>query len=162
MSQIEALTYWDAETEEDTKRLAHTLAGMAMEGAVIALDGELGAGKTSFSKAFAASLGVEGNVNSPTFTIIKEYEGTALPFYHMDVYRISLEEADELGLDDYFFGKGVTIVEWASLIEELLPQNRLELYIEYVDETRRRIAIKGRGAPYTDWCLAVQRMGDKK
>ena len=162
MSQIVAQTHWDAHTEEDTKQLAHLLAGMATAGAVIALDGELGAGKTSFSKAFAASLGVEGNVNSPTFTIIKEYEGDKLPFYHMDVYRISMEEADELGLDDYFFGKGVTIVEWASLITELLPQNRLELYIEYIDETRRRIALKAYGAPYTDWCLAVQQMGEKK
>lgn len=161
MTQIVAETVWIANSEEETRQLARKLAGLAESGTVIALDGELGAGKTAFSKAFAESLGVTGNVNSPTFTIIKEYEGARLPFYHMDVYRISLEEADELGLDDYFFGKGVTIVEWASLIEELLPQNRLELYIHYIDENKRQIALKAYGAPYTDWCLAVQRMGER-
>lgn len=161
MTQIVAETVWNANSEEETRQLARKLAGLAEAGTVLALDGELGAGKTAFSRAFAESLGVTGNVNSPTFTIIKEYEGTKLPFYHMDVYRISLEEADELGLDDYFFGKGVTIVEWASLIEELLPQNRLELYIHYLDENKRQIALKAHGAPYTDWCLAVQRMGER-
>src|SRR4051812_11988394 len=132
MSTIErGQAVWTAESEADTDRLAELLAGWSKPGTVLALDGELGAGKTRFSQAFARALGVKGIVNSPTFTIIKEYEGVHMPFYHMDVYRISAAEADELGLDDYFFGDGVTIVEWASLIEELLPPERLELRIEH-------------------------------
>ncbi|MBJ8193242.1 tRNA (adenosine(37)-N6)-threonylcarbamoyltransferase complex ATPase subunit type 1 TsaE, partial [Bacillus cereus] len=87
------------------------LADWIQPGTVIALDGDLGAGKTRFSQALARAIGVPDVVNSPTFTIIKEYEGTTLPFYHMDVYRLSIEEADELGLDDYFFGQGLTVVE---------------------------------------------------
>src|SRR5690606_20910218 len=104
---------WRAGGAEDTARLAALLASWAGPGTVIALDGDLGAGKTFFSQSFAKAIGVPGVVNSPTFTIIKEYEGETMPFYHMDVYRLSQAEADELGLDDYFFGSGVTLVEWA-------------------------------------------------
>ncbi len=146
-----------SDSEEDTKQLARELAELARPGTVIALDGDLGAGKTTFSKEFAKAIGVEGNVNSPTFTIIKEYDGSRFSFYHMDVYRISLEEADELGLDDYFFGSGAVIVEWASLIEELLPPDRLDIYIEQLDGTRRRILMTGRGAVYSKWCEEINR-----
>lgn len=103
---------------------------------------------------------MKGIVNSPTFTIIKEYEGEQLPFYHMDVYRLSLEEADELGLDDYFYGNGVTIVEWASLIKELLPPERLELFIERLENDSRRIQLTGTGEPYADWCEALNEIGE--
>ncbi|MHA6480597.1 tRNA (adenosine(37)-N6)-threonylcarbamoyltransferase complex ATPase subunit type 1 TsaE [Paenibacillus sp. strain BS8-2] len=135
----------------DTAALAARLAQCAGPGAVIALDGDLGAGKTAFSQSFAAAIGVKGIVNSPTFTIIKEYEGEQLPFYHMDVYRLSLEEADELGLDDYFYGTGVTIVEWASLIDELLPPNHLSIYIEHLGGEARRFRLTGWGEPYATW-----------
>lgn len=134
--------------QQETERLAAFIGEHCWQGAVLALDGDLGAGKTTFSKALAAALGVEEMVSSPTFTIIKEYEGKQLPFYHMDVYRLSLEEADELGLDEYFYGQGVTVVEWASLIEEIMPEQHLSLYMEWVDEERRNIHLQAHGSRY--------------
>lgn len=134
--------------QQETEQLAAFIGKHCWQGAVLALDGDLGAGKTTFSKALAAALGVEEMVSSPTFTIIKEYEGRQLPFYHMDVYRLSLEEADELGLDDYFYGQGVTVVEWASLIEEIMPEQHLSLYMEWVDEERRNIHMQAHGSRY--------------
>ncbi|QHW33011.1 tRNA (adenosine(37)-N6)-threonylcarbamoyltransferase complex ATPase subunit type 1 TsaE [Paenibacillus rhizovicinus] len=150
---------WDVEEEFGTVLLAETLAGWAGPGTVLALDGDLGAGKTRFSQAFAKGIGVPGIVNSPTFTIIKEYKGAQLPLYHMDVYRLSEPEADELGLDDYFFGDGVTIVEWASLIEPLLPPDRLQMYMAHLGGEARRITITGIGSPYAAWCRQLQGMG---
>ncbi|WP_240546461.1 tRNA (adenosine(37)-N6)-threonylcarbamoyltransferase complex ATPase subunit type 1 TsaE [Paenibacillus artemisiicola] len=157
MSEVMAIE-WTANDESGTVRLAETLAGWAAPGTVLALDGDLGAGKTRFSQAYARGIGVKDVVNSPTFTIIKEYQG-ALPLYHMDVYRLSEPEADELGLDEYFFGDGVTIVEWASLIEALLPPERLEMYIAHLGGDARRIAIKGIGPRYAAWVRDLQRMG---
>lgn len=150
---------WLAADEAATVRLAARLALWAEPETVLALDGELGAGKTRFSQAYAAAMGVQGVVNSPTFTIIKEYEGERLPFYHMDVYRLSLAEADELGLDDYFYGAGVTIVEWASLIEPLLPPERLEMKILHAPGGGRRFELTGRGERYADWCRQLEEMG---
>ncbi|URN96639.1 MAG: tRNA (adenosine(37)-N6)-threonylcarbamoyltransferase complex ATPase subunit type 1 TsaE [Candidatus Pristimantibacillus lignocellulolyticus] len=135
-------------SQQETEILARKLSELAWAGMVIALDGDLGAGKTTFSKSFAAQLGVQGIVSSPTFTIIKEYEGSELPFYHMDVYRLSIEEADELGLDDYFYGQGVTIIEWASLITEIMPPQYVSLFIEYVDEEERLMTLKAYGERY--------------
>ncbi|TJY42942.1 tRNA (adenosine(37)-N6)-threonylcarbamoyltransferase complex ATPase subunit type 1 TsaE [Cohnella pontilimi] len=142
----------EVNSEADTAAFAAELAGRAGTGTVLALDGDLGAGKTRFAQAFAAALGVPGVVNSPTFTIIKEYEGGRLPFYHMDVYRLSLPEADELGLDEYFHGEGVTLVEWASLIEPLLPAERLHLLLEYTGPTSRRLRCRPVGEQYAAWC----------
>ncbi|MCU6711824.1 tRNA (adenosine(37)-N6)-threonylcarbamoyltransferase complex ATPase subunit type 1 TsaE [Paenibacillus sp. J5C_2022] len=153
---------WMAHSQEDTMRLARKLAELAVPGTIIALDGDLGAGKTTWSQAFAASIGVRDVVNSPTFTIIKEYEGEQLSFYHMDVYRLSMEEADELGLDEYFFGDGVTVVEWASLIDELLPPRRLEIYIEHAGDGAREFRIKGYGVPYAQWCQLLNEMGESE
>ncbi|WP_028609379.1 tRNA (adenosine(37)-N6)-threonylcarbamoyltransferase complex ATPase subunit type 1 TsaE [Paenibacillus harenae] len=159
MEQRVSKAAWSAYTEQDTVALARQLAAWAGPGSLLALDGDLGAGKTRFSQAFAEAIGVKGIVNSPTFTIIKEYDGETLPFYHMDVYRLSLEEADELGLDDYFYGNGVTIVEWASLIAELLPDERLELYIENLGGESRRIGLTGFGERYAGWCEALNEIG---
>jgi tRNA threonylcarbamoyladenosine biosynthesis protein TsaE len=162
MSTIEiGHAVWHAADEAGTEALAALLADWSVPGTVLALDGDLGAGKTRFSQAFARSLGIEGVVNSPTFTIIKEYEdkGGRLPFYHMDVYRLSEAEADELGLDDYFFGAGVTIVEWASLIAELLPPERLELRLEHLGGNERRIRVTGIGPGYKKWCERLDNMG---
>lgn len=146
---------------DDTQRLAAYIGSQSWPGIVIALDGDLGAGKTTFSKALAAAIGVKDVVSSPTFTIIKEYMGDELPFYHMDVYRLSLEEADELGLDDYFYGHGVTIVEWASLIEELMPEQYVSIHIEYIDEQQRMVHVQAFGERYEqllqylhDWSLS--------
>ncbi len=143
---------------KDTQLLAARLAKLAVPGTLIVLDGDLGAGKTAFSQAFAKALDVNDQVNSPTFTIIKEYAGR-LPFYHMDVYRLSLDEADELGLDEYFFGEGVTLVEWGSLIEELLPESRLHLYMETVNLEERQIYIHGQGEPYKAWTADLKENG---
>lgn len=114
---------------QDTEALAAAIAAASSAGMVIGLDGDLGAGKTAFSQCYARHLGVEGIVNSPTFTIIKEYEGR-LPLYHMDVYRISLQEADELGLEEYFYGQGVSLVEWSRIITELMPPRHLHIELK--------------------------------
>lgn len=143
----------------DTIRFAEMLETSLEAGSVLALDGDLGAGKTRFSQALARSLDVPGIVNSPTFTIIKEYEGGRLPLYHMDVYRITLEEADELGLDDYFYGEGVTIVEWASRIEPILPAERLSIYIRDLGGEERLFELSPSGEPYVHWCSRMKENG---
>lgn len=141
---------WISRGEADTVELAGYFAKLAQPGTVITLDGDLGAGKTRFSQGFAAALGVKGVVNSPTFTLIKEYQGR-LPLYHMDVYRITQDEAEDLGLDEYFEGAGVSLVEWASLIPDLLPAARLSLRIEHAGENGRVVYCEGIGAPYAQW-----------
>ncbi|WP_218095908.1 tRNA (adenosine(37)-N6)-threonylcarbamoyltransferase complex ATPase subunit type 1 TsaE [Paenibacillus solanacearum] len=143
----------------DTAQLAERLASLFIPGTVIALDGELGAGKTAFSQAVARAIGVTEVVNSPTFTIIKEYEGERFPFYHMDVYRLSQDEADELGLDDYFYGEGITLVEWASLIEDLLPPDHLAIEIGHTGEEGRRFALQPKGEVYEAWCRELKENG---
>lgn len=138
-------------SEADTERLAERIARHCVPGTVIALDGDLGAGKTRFSQALAKALGVKGVVNSPTFTIIKEYEGEQMPLYHMDVYRISMAEADELGLDEYFYGDGVSLVEWSSIITPLLPAKHLHLFLQVEGEQERIIHMTAYGEPYLSW-----------
>ena len=113
--------------EEETLQFAVSLAQRLLGGDVIALEGDLGAGKTAFTKGLAKGLGVTRTVNSPTFTIIKEYQGR-LPLYHMDVYRVS-ESEEDLGFDEYFDGDGVTVIEWAHLIKEQLPEEILVIHI---------------------------------
>jgi len=154
-----AQAVWRAEDENGTARLAERLAGWAAPGTVMALEGDLGAGKTFFSQSFARALGVREVVNSPTFTIIKEYEDGRLPLYHMDVYRLSQDEADELGLDDYFYGQGVVLVEWASLIPDLLPPAHLAIAIEHAGGSARTIRLPGAGRPYADWCRRLAEEG---
>nr|WP_246246197.1 tRNA (adenosine(37)-N6)-threonylcarbamoyltransferase complex ATPase subunit type 1 TsaE [Paenibacillus lemnae] len=143
---------------QDTKTLAAWLAQAAEPGTVIGLDGDLGAGKTAFSQYFASSLGVSGIVNSPTFTIIKEYEGR-LPLYHMDVYRLSVDEADGLGLDEYFYGEGVCLVEWSTLITELLPEEYLHIQLENRGAEERLITVTGYGSTYGGWCRDLNENG---
>lgn len=111
--------------EEETRQLGVRLAELLKPGDVLALEGDLGAGKTTFAQGVARGLGVEEAVDSPTFTIIKEYQGR-LPFYHMDVYRLESPDED-LGWDEFFFGDGVTLVEWAGRIEELLPDHTVRI-----------------------------------
>ncbi|MCZ8515671.1 tRNA (adenosine(37)-N6)-threonylcarbamoyltransferase complex ATPase subunit type 1 TsaE [Paenibacillus filicis] len=154
-----AVYEWISNGPEETKRLAERLASLFGSGTVLALDGELGAGKTTFSQAVGYALGVKDIINSPTFTIIKEYEGARLPFYHMDVYRLSMDEADDLGLDDYFYGEGVTLVEWASLIEELLPPERLAVQIGHTESGGRKFVFAPHGLPYEEWCLQLKENG---
>jgi len=115
---------WESFSEEDTFKIGYDLAEKAREGDLFLLEGDLGVGKTVFAKGFAKGLGIEEPITSPTFTIIQEYEEGRLPFYHFDVYRIAdEEEMFELGYEAYFFGRGVCLIEWASLIEGLLPED---------------------------------------
>ena len=105
--------------------------GNALPGQVYTLVGDLGVGKTVFTQGVAAGLGITEPVNSPTFTIIQEYETGRMPFYHFDVYRIGdIEEMEEIGYDDYFYGNGICLIEWANLIEEILPEHIIEITIE--------------------------------
>ena len=117
--------------EKETYALGVRMGQSAKAGAVYTLVGDLGVGKTIFTKGFAEGLGVKEHVNSPTFTIVQIYEEGRLPFYHFDVYRIGdVEEMDEIGYDDYIYGQGVCLIEWANLIEEILPKKRKEIVIE--------------------------------
>ena len=116
---------------KETFDFGEKLALNAISGDVFTLEGDLGCGKTVFSQGFAKGLDVKDNICSPTFTIIQEYYSGRLPFYHFDVYRISdVEEMDEVGFDDYVYGDGVCLIEWANIIEEILPKNRIEVVIE--------------------------------
>lgn len=121
--------------EQDTYDLGKKLGESCKAGDIILLNGDLGAGKTIFTKGFGKGLGIEEPISSPTFTIMQIYEQGRLPLYHFDVYRIAdPEEMDEIGYEDYFFGKGVCLIEWASLIEELIPEHATEIRIEKVLE----------------------------
>ena len=114
---------------EETFALGKKLGEEATPGMIYRMTGDLGVGKTVFTKGFAVGLGVTDTVNSPTFTIVQEYKGR-LPFYHFDVYRIEEpEEMEEIGYEDYFFGDGVCMIEWAELIEELLPKEAVKICI---------------------------------
>lgn len=116
---------------EDTFELGETLGKEAHKGMIFCLNGDLGVGKTVFTQGFSKGLGISEPINSPTFTIVQEYHDGRLPFYHFDVYRIGdITEMDEIGYEDYFFGEGVCFIEWAALIEELLPDDVVRITIE--------------------------------
>ena len=134
---------------EDTFALGQALGQMAAPGEIYTLDGDLGTGTTVLTQGLAAGLGLTEHVNSPTFTIVQEYEGGRLPLYHFDVYRIGdVEEMDEIGYEDYFYGNGVCLIEWADLIREILPLNCIRIRIEKDLEKGfdyRRITIRKEG-----------------
>ena len=114
---------FESDSAKDTFAFGQKLGREAVPGEIICLDGDLGVGKTVFTQGFAAGLGIDDYVNSPTFNIVKEYEGGRLPLYHFDVYRIGdPSEMEEIGYEDYFYGQGVSIIEWPGQIEELLPK----------------------------------------
>jgi tRNA threonylcarbamoyladenosine biosynthesis protein TsaE len=121
----------ETRSPEETFRLGEELGRKAVPGQVFTLTGDLGVGKTVFTKGLAKGLGIEEPVNSPTFTIVQVYEEGRLPFYHFDVYRIGdVEEMEEVGFEDYVMGDGVSLIEWADLIEEILPEKRTRILIE--------------------------------
>ena len=121
----------ETRSPEQTFQIGVDLAKKDVPGQVFTLTGDLGVGKTVFTQGFAHGLGITEPVNSPTFTIVQVYEGGRLPFYHFDVYRIGdVEEMDEVGFDEYVMGEGVSLIEWANLIEEILPERRTEVIIE--------------------------------
>ena len=122
---------YESNTPQETFELGKRLAEAAKPGQVYCLDGDLGVGKTVFTQGFARGLGITGPVNSPTFTIVQQYEEGRLPLYHFDVYRIGdISEMDEIGYEDYFYGSGVSLIEWSELIEELLPERAVHVTIE--------------------------------
>ena len=116
---------------EETFKLGVKIGEQARPGEIYTLNGDLGVGKTVFTQGVARGLGIEEPVNSPTFTIVQVYDDGRMPFYHFDVYRIGdITEMDEIGYEDYIYGEGVSLIEWANLIEEILPKERIEIQIE--------------------------------
>lgn len=128
--RIEGRILVETVSAEETFTLGEALGKTAVPGQVYTLTGDLGVGKTVFAQGFARGLGIAGTVNSPTFTILQIYEEGRLPLYHFDVYRIAdVEEMEEIGYEDYFYGEGVCLIEWAELIEEILPENLVRISI---------------------------------
>ncbi len=140
--------------EKETIELAENFESEKFKNMVICLNGDLGSGKTVFVKGFANALGIEEVITSPTFNIVKEYYSGEMPLFHMDVYRLD-EGNVEIDFDEYFNKKGITIIEWADLIKDKLPKNRLEITIKIVDEDTRVLIIKPYGKKYEDLCEAV-------
>ncbi len=138
---------YTSEEEKATFELGKRLGRSAKPGLIVTLDGDLGTGKTVFAKGVAVGLGISDDVVSPTFTILKVYESGRIPLYHFDVYRIAdSDEMDELGYEEYFFGDGVTLVEWSRLIEEIIPEDAIRITMEKDLEKgfdHRRITVAG-------------------
>lgn len=121
----------ETNSPEETFQIGEQIGKEALQGQVYCINGDLGVGKTVFTQGFAKGLGVADAVNSPTFTIIQEYTDGRLPLYHFDVYRIGdIEEMEEIGYEEYFFGEGICLIEWAALIQELIPQNAIWITIQ--------------------------------
>jgi len=138
---------------DDTITLAQNIESEKFRGMVICLDGDLGSGKTLFTKAFAKALGVTDDVTSPTYTIVKEYLGE-LPLYHMDVYRLD-GNIDGIGFFDYFNNDGIVIIEWANTIKKYLPKKRLDIKIKVVNEDKRVFLFEAHGTEYEDVCEMI-------
>ncbi len=140
-------------SEAQTRRLGARLAELLRPGDVICLVGELGTGKTCFAQGVGCGLGAKEPITSPTFTLINEYRGAGmrLPFYHIDLYRIeSAKDLLSLGLEDYFYGEGVCVIEWADRARGALPQEHLWVRLRHVDETKRAILMRGVGKRYQE------------
>lgn len=139
--------------EMETIELAQNFESEKFPNMVICLNGELGSGKTMFTKGIANALGINEVITSPTFTIIKEYDGE-LPLYHMDVYRLD-GNVDSLGLEEYYTKGGVVVIEWADTIKDYLPKERLDIKFVVVDENKRVLVLTPHGKQYEDLCEAV-------
>lgn len=140
--------------ETETVEIAQNLESEKFPNMVICLYGDLGSGKTVFSKGFAQALGIEEAVTSPTFNIIKEYTSGEMPLYHMDVYRLD-GKVDELGIEDYYHKNGVVIIEWADTIKDYLPEERLDIKIKVIDEDSRMLVFIPHGREYEELCEAI-------
>ena len=140
--------------ETDTLELAQNIESEKFSNMVICLNGELGSGKTVFVKGFADAMGIQENITSPTFTLVKEYLTGELPLYHMDVYRLEGTQ-ENVGLGDYFKKSGVTIIEWSDLITDILPEERLEIEFKMIDENTRILVFHPYGKVYEDLCNSV-------
>lgn len=141
-------------SEEDTLELAQNIESEKFPNMVICLEGELGSGKTVFVKGFASALGIDENVTSPTFNLVKEYLDGEMPLFHMDVYRLE-GACENVGFDEYFERGGVSIVEWSDLICNCLPEERLDIKFKVIDENTRVLIFEPHGKQYEDLCDSV-------
>lgn len=139
--------------EFETIEIAQNFESEKFPNMIICLDGELGSGKTVFTKGIANALGIDETITSPTFTIIKEYEGE-LPLYHMDVYRLD-GNTDGVDIEEYFTKGGVVVIEWAETIKNILPDERLDIKFKVLDENRRLLIFEPHGEKYEELCEAV-------
>ena len=149
MNEYKVTTY----SEEETLAVAQNIESEKFPNMIITLNGDLGSGKTIFTKGFASALEVQEEVTSPTFNIIKEYNSGQLPLYHMDVYRIN--DNEDFGVEDYFNKDGICIIEWSELIEDRLPSERLDINFKIVDENTRVLLFVPHGEQYEELCNAV-------
>ena len=140
--------------EFETIELAQNFESEKFPNMIICLNGELGSGKTVFTKGIANALGIEESITSPTFTITKEYNSGEMPLYHMDVYRLD-GNTDGVGIEEYYNKGGIVIIEWAKTIKDILPEERLEIKIKFIDENRRMLVITPHGQKYEELCEAV-------
>lgn len=140
---------------EETIALAKKIGQNAEASFVILLEGDLGAGKTTFTKGLAEGLGITQLVKSPTFTIIREYTSGRLPLYHMDVYRLEDANPDELGFEEYFLGDGVSVIEWAHFIADSLPQEYLKITISRISDEGRKLEVEAVGGQYEAFIAEV-------
>lgn len=143
-------------SEEETIELAQNIESEKFPNMVICLQGDLGSGKTMFTKGFAKALEVKEEITSPTFNIIKEYTSGELPLYHMDVYRLD-GKVDDLGIEEYYTKGGITVIEWADMIPDYLPEERLDIKIKNSseDEDKRTIVLIPHGRKYEEVCEAI-------
>lgn len=140
--------------ERETIEFAENLESEKFPNMVICLKGNLGSGKTVFTKGFASALGITDTITSPTFNIVKEYYSGEMPFFHMDVYRI--DETDvQIDFHEYFVKKGISIIEWSDMIKDELPSERLEISFKIINEDTRMLIVKPFGKKYEDLCGAV-------
>ena len=141
-------------SEMDTVQLAQNFESEKFPNMIICLNGDLGSGKTMFTKGFANALGIKETITSPTFTIIKEYEEGEMPLYHMDVYRLDGVH-EGVGIEEYYKKNGVVIIEWANTIKEILPKERLDIKFSVIDENKRILTIEPHGPKYEELCEVV-------
>lgn len=141
-------------SDVDTTELAENMESEKFPNMVICLEGELGSGKTVFVKGFAKALGIEDNITSPTFNLIKEYLNGEIPLYHMDMYRLE-GNVENIGVEDYFNKNGVCIIEWSDMIEDILPEERLVIKFKIINENKRVLVIKPYGEKYEKLCDSV-------
>ena len=145
---------YTSRSELDTLEIAENLESEKFPNMIICLEGELGSGKTVFVKGFAHALGIEENITSPTFNLVKEYPNGELPLYHMDVYRLE-GSCENVGFDEYFTKGGVSIVEWSDLICDCLPEEKLIIKFKVIDENTRVLVFEPHGKQYEDLCANV-------
>ena len=141
-------------SEFETIEIAQNFESEKFENMIICLNGELGSGKTVFTKGIANALGIDEIITSPTFTIIKEYTTGEMPLYHMDVYRLDGDTAG-VGIEEYYTKGGIVIIEWAKTIEDILPKERLDIKFKVIDENKRLLVITPHGQKYEELCEAV-------